>query len=367
MRIPVLDKKLRPLMPTTPVRARLLLKQGKAKAYWNKLGIFCIILKKEVRRANNQPIAVGIDPGTRYEGWSVVGIRDTILNGTSETPWHIKKRLEQRKMMRRIRRHRLRRRPLRLNRSRKIFLPPSVYARWDTKLRILKHLLKIIPISDIVVEDVKAITKSGQRKWNTNFTPIEQGKEWFYNQIRKLKNLNLHIKKGFETAKLRRKFGLKKVRQTRQSFYTHAVDAWVMAADIVGTKQPTNYGLFYWVPIRLYRRQLHQLQPSAGGRRKPFGGTLSHGLKRGTLVKHPRYGLTYVGGMWQMIERISLHDVRTGKRVGERVKIPDLHILTTVPWRVALTPWQTRKEGGKNEGLSGAVDLGRKIQTQNFR
>ncbi|NLA39666.1 MAG: hypothetical protein GX882_09915, partial [Methanomicrobiales archaeon] len=40
MRVPVMDNHRRPLMPTTPKRARLLLKQGKARPYWNKLGIF---------------------------------------------------------------------------------------------------------------------------------------------------------------------------------------------------------------------------------------------------------------------------------------------------------------------------------------
>jgi len=47
MRVPVLDTHRTPLMPTTPARVRLLLKQGRAKPYWNKIGIFCIILTYE--------------------------------------------------------------------------------------------------------------------------------------------------------------------------------------------------------------------------------------------------------------------------------------------------------------------------------
>ena len=46
MRIPVMDAEMRQLMPTIPTRARLLLKNGQASPYWNKLGVFCIILKK---------------------------------------------------------------------------------------------------------------------------------------------------------------------------------------------------------------------------------------------------------------------------------------------------------------------------------
>jgi hypothetical protein len=77
MRVPVLDAEMHPLMPTTSSRARLLLTGGQASAYWNKLGIFCIILKKTVI-PNNQPLALGIDPGSSFEGWSVVGAKATV-------------------------------------------------------------------------------------------------------------------------------------------------------------------------------------------------------------------------------------------------------------------------------------------------
>ena len=55
-----------------------------------------------------------------------------------------------------------------------------------------------------------------------------------------------------------------------------------------------------------HRRQLHRLEPEKGGRRKPYGSTLSLGIKRGTLVKHPQYGKAYVGGT--MDGKLSLHD-----------------------------------------------------------
>ncbi|MGB4251772.1 MAG: RRXRR domain-containing protein [Candidatus Methanoculleus thermohydrogenotrophicum] len=85
MRVPVLDTNRRPLTPTTPARARLLLKQGKAKPYWNKLGIFSIILTYAVE-PDNQPLVVGLDPGSSFEGWSVVGTRETVANGMLEAP-----------------------------------------------------------------------------------------------------------------------------------------------------------------------------------------------------------------------------------------------------------------------------------------
>ena len=58
---------------------------------------------------------------------------------------------------------------------------------------------------------------------------------------------------------------------------------------------------------------------------------MSMELSRGTLVKHVKYGLSYVGGTLK--ERISLHDLRTGKRITQGAKILDCNILTTIAYR----------------------------------
>jgi len=337
MRVPVLDSKRRPLMPCTPKRARHLLNKGKACAYWNKLGVFCIILKREVEPAN-QPIAVGIDPGSKWEGWSVVGTKDTVLNGMSEAPKHVKDAVEVRKNMRRARRHRLWRREARFNNRQrnKTSLPPSTQARWGAKLRILAQLKKILPISDAVVEDVKASSKKRCKRWNSNFSPIEHGKNWFYDEVKKL-GVKLHLRGGYETKELREQFGLKKTSQKdKKTFESHAVDAWVMAASVSGAVKPTWTGLFYWVPIRLHRRQLHAFQPGRDGIRRPYGGTRSMGLSRGTLVKHIKHGLTYIGGTRK--GRVSLHNLRTGKRITQKTNVSDPEILTRVSWRSMLLP-----------------------------
>jgi len=343
MRIPVMDKNRVPLMPCTSARARKLLNQGKASAYWNKLGIFCIILNKEVE-PNNQKLVVGIDPGSKFEGWSVVGTEDTVLNGMSETPIHIKKAVEVRRNMRRARRHRnLWRREARFNNRlrNKDSLPPSTLSRWQAKYRILEQLLKVLPISDVVVEDVNAATKNGSKKWNLNFSPIQHGKNWLYSKIEEM-GLKLHLRQGYETKQLRDDFKLKKLSQKdKKTFSSHAVDAWVMAASVSGSTKPSWTGLFYWIPIRLHRRQLHRFEPGDGGIRTSYGGTRSMGLTRGTLVKHIKFGLVYIGGTQK--NGVSLHSIVTGKRLTQNAKVSDLKILTTLHWRAWLLP--TLKNG----------------------
>ena len=112
MRIAVIDKRGVALMPCTPPKARMLLKEGKAKLKRNKLGLFYLQLTYE-QEADNQPLVVGIDPGSKFEGYSVVGTRDTVVNLMAEAPTHVKRAVEIRRTMRRARRSRKWRRPKR--------------------------------------------------------------------------------------------------------------------------------------------------------------------------------------------------------------------------------------------------------------
>jgi len=141
---------------------------------------------------------------------------------------------------------------------------------------------------------------------------------------------------GYETKELRERFGLKKTKQkSKPVFATHAVDAWVITADTPGAECPAEQGLYYWTPIRFFRRQLHRLQPAKdGGIQKPYGGTRSPGPTRGTLIRHVKHGLTYLGGTLK--GRVSLHNCITGKRVTQTTRVEDCTILTRIAWR---TEW----------------------------
>src|SRR5215470_8993125 len=83
MFIPVVDQQQRSLMPTTPARARRWIKSGKATAFW-KGGLFCVRLNAEPSAREIQPVAVGIDPGSKREGYSVVSSVHAYLNIQAE-------------------------------------------------------------------------------------------------------------------------------------------------------------------------------------------------------------------------------------------------------------------------------------------
>jgi hypothetical protein len=189
------------------------------------------------------------------------------------------------------------------------------------------------PLIAFVVEDIKAKTL-GRRRWDASFSPLEVGKKWFYAELEKLALVT--TKSGWDTKLMRDAFGLKKTSdKNAEKFSAHCVDSWVLANSITGGhEKPDNTSLLLLVPLRFHRRQLHYLHPGKGGIRKNYGGTRSLGFKRGSLVKHIKHGLTYIGGTIR--DRLSLHSVQTGKRLCQNAKPGDCKFLTFNSWRAAL-------------------------------
>lgn len=335
MFVPVVDKNQIPLMPCSPKRARKMIESGKATSFWKK-GIFCIRLNVEPSARNYQDVVIGIDPGSKREGFTIKSEAHTYLNiQTNAIDW-VKKAIETRRVLRRNRRQR--KTPCRKNRENRSrgSLPPSTKARWQWKLRILNWLRKIFPVSIYVVEDIKATTKKFQRKWNVSFSPLEVGKDFFYQQVEKLGKL---IKvQGYQTAEKRNELKLKKLsNKLSDSFYAHCVDSFVLSLMAVGGKEkPDNIQILKVIPLRFHRRQLHVQNFQKGGIRKEYGGTRSLGFKRGSLVKHSKFGLTFIGGSSK--DKVSLHSLETGKRLTQNAKIEDIEFLTYCSWRFNSSP-----------------------------
>ncbi len=336
MFVPVVAHNQQPLMPTTPQRARRWIKSGQATPFW-KGGIFCIRLNREPSMREAQPIAVGIDPGSKKEGYSIRSVAHTYLNIQADARAGVKDSVKQRRRMRRTRRERTTpcRKPRQNRHQSKKKLPPSTRARWQWKLRLATFLCHIFPVNVFVVEDIKART-TGKRRWDRSFSPLEVGKQWFYRELGKL--APVQTRQGYETKALREQLGLKKTSKKMAVVWeAHCVDAWVLAYSAMGGHEtPDNTQLLCITPLVWYHRQLHRLEPENGGKRKPYGGTLSLGIKRGTLIKHPKYGLAYVGGT--MDGKLSLHAPATGKRLTQTAKLTDCDPIKLLRWRATFPP-----------------------------
>ncbi|MBO3462406.1 RRXRR domain-containing protein [Aetokthonos hydrillicola Thurmond2011] len=343
MFVAVVDQNNRPLMPTTPARARRWIKSKKATPFFKK-GVFCVRLNVEPSNRNCQPIAVGVDPGSKREGFTVKSKAHTYLNVQTHAVDWVKDHVETRRNMRRTRRNR--KTPCRKNRSNRLAnkqkLAPSTLARWQWKLRICKWLSAMFPVTAFVVEDIKAKTWKNGKKWNRMFSPLEVGKQWFYGQLQL--RAPLQTKSGKDTYELRLVLGLKKSKnKLSNKFDAHCVDSWVLANWYTdGHLAPDNTKLIEIIPLRFHRRQLHRLEHAPGHIRSRYGGTISVGFKRGSIVKHPKYGFTYVSG-WQESptkkdpdrKTISLHSLKTGKRLCQNAVPTDCKFLSYNSWRVA--------------------------------
>lgn len=330
--VPVLSSTGKRLMPCHAARARELVRKGRAVRRFDR-GLFYIrLLDRE--RGDTQPIAVGIDPGSKKEAYTVKSAAHTYLNIQADAVTWVKEAEATSTQMRRARRYRKTPyRKLRSNRNANaVKLPPSTKARWGWKLRLCHWLARYYPITNFVVEDIAAVSKPGKRRWNKSFSPLEVGKQWFYTELSKVALVGLV--KGYDTAGEREALGLKKSKQKMSdSFAAHCVDSFVLAnMQTGGHTLPDNTAMLYIVPLRFHRRQLHRLQPEKGGVRKPYGGTLSMGIKRGSWVKHPKHGTCYVGGT--LNGRVSLHRLQDGKRLCQNAMVEDLAFLCTASWRM---------------------------------
>lgn len=331
--VPVVSRSGKPLMPCHPARARELVRSGRAVRRFNK-GIFYIkFLDRDT--GDTQSVAIGVDPGFKKEGLTVKSSSHTFVNIQADAVDWVQRQITERRGMRRARR--ARNTPCRkskLNRlGRGMF--PSIRARWLWKLRICRWLAQLYPVSTFVVEDIRAMT-TGKPRWDKVFSPIQTGKHWFYRELSKIARVVL--KTGRETKALRLAHGLKKSHdKMAETFSSHCVDSWVLANYFAGGHTtPDLKRLLCITPLQLHRRQLHRLQPSTGGVRSPYGGSRSHGFKRGSLVKHHKWGLAYVGGMLK--SWICLHDVVTGARLSQKVNPKHVQFLAYNSWRTRLMP-----------------------------
>ena len=332
MRVPVVDAQRIPLMPCSPKRARKLMERGEATPFWSS-GVFCIRLNREPSGRVMQDVVAAVDPGSKREGYTVKSKAHDFLNITADAVDWVGKKLEKRKMLRHNRRYRKtpHRSPRRKN-NRSNRIPAGTRARWEWKFRLLNWLAKIYPISKIIIEDIKARTKPGNTLWNKSFSPLENGKQWFYTKLRE--RWNLKLIQGYETADLREMLGLRKIKNKLSDVWeAHCVDTWAMCwNEVGGVPVPQHRDMMRIIPIQRQRRCLHKINAKQGGVRTPYGGTNKSGLKTGTLVYSERFGLCYTGGS-DIQECVKIHHLETKKRLTRSAKVEHLILKRPIGWR----------------------------------
>jgi RRXRR protein len=153
MRVFVIAKSGKPLMPTTPPKARVLLKEGKAKVVKRKP--FTIQLTYDTTEYT-QDVVLGVDSGYKKAGFSAITDGVELISGELEFDNMMSKRLETRAMYRRTRRNKLWYRQPRFNNRVKSkpkgWLPPSTERRYNTHLRLIEFLKSILPITKVIIE-----------------------------------------------------------------------------------------------------------------------------------------------------------------------------------------------------------------------
>ncbi len=187
-------------------------------------------------------------------------------------------------------------------------IPPSIRANKQLEMQVVNQLLKLYPVTHIVVESVQA-------KGDKGFSPVMVGQKLQLEEFKKAGiNLGFTVStiEGWETSRLRKHLGLPKDEEdkSRQIPATHAVDGIALACTHWLQYGITSLNSMGWIgdvnvtsaqfiivsrpPIS--RRQLHLMAPSKGGTRRKYGGTTTrHGFRKGDYVEAIKADRIYRG------------------------------------------------------------------------
>jgi hypothetical protein len=282
----VLDVNGKPLTPTTKTKARKLMKGKQAKPVWNKFSQFGIQMLVDTRKEVPKTV-LGVDLGTKFEGYSVVTGKENNLSVMWKLPDKKKliRKLEERRILRRTRRQqKCRRRECRINnRGKKGFIAPSQKQIIDSRLKCIKELFKCYPIDTVALEDVKF--NHLKHRWGKNFSTMEIGKKMLYDWIRQHACLQLY--RGYNTQHLRKLYGYKKSsKKDGEVFNSHCSDAITIAIDVY-VKEHITPGVFIVVDdtYRCVKRRLYDTQFSKGGIKHPYSSGNFKGIRKGSMCK----------------------------------------------------------------------------------
>jgi len=276
----------RPLTPTTPAKAKKLMKGNQARPVWNKFSQFG--LQMLVPTGTKTPKTVlGCDFGTKFEGYAVVVGKENNLSSMWKLPdkKNIVRKLEERKVLRRARRFRnCRRRKCKSdNRNKDGFIAPSQAMIVNSRLKAISEYTKCYPIDAIAIEDVRF--NHAKHRWGKNFSTVEIGKKKIYDWCRERAFLQMY--NGYDTGDLRDKYGYKKSSSKNAEIYnSHCSDAITLAVDVFEKRyvEPNNF-VVVDDTYRFVRRRLHDSQFSEGSIRHKYSSGNFIGIRKGTMCE----------------------------------------------------------------------------------
>lgn len=286
-RIFVLSCDGKPLTPCKPNKARKMLVGGVAKVVWNKFGDMGIQMLIPTREHTPKAV-LGIDFGTKFEGYSLIVGKENQLNIMWLLPnkKNLVRKLTERKQLRRARRQKnCRKRRCRFNnRNRKGFIAPSQLMMIQSRLKAINEFFKCYPINKVAIEDVKFNHK--ENIWGKNFSTIEVGKNMIKAFIvGRIGRDNYITFEGFETQQIRQKLGLKKSsNKSLELFNSHCVDSFSIASEISQVRPNLNIKVVddTYRPIR---RRLYDTQFKKGGTRDKYSTGNFKGIRKGTICE----------------------------------------------------------------------------------
>lgn len=204
MEVYVLNKEGQPLMPTRPVIARLLLKEGKAKCI--RRTPFTIKLLVDTTEYKQEVVA-GMDTGSKTIGCAAATNGKVVYQSEVQIRQDVSKKMEQRRMYRRNRRsrktrYRKARWQNRASMRKKERLAPSIKSKVDSHLREKKFVESILPVSRWKVEiasfDIHKISNPDVKRWDYQ----KGNQKGFYN----VKTYVLH-RDGYQCQKCKTRKG----------------------------------------------------------------------------------------------------------------------------------------------------------------
>lgn len=337
----VLSYEGKPLTPTTSASARRLLDAGVAKPVWSKFNRFGIQMLVETREETPHTV-LGVDTGTKFEGYSVVCGEENNLSVKLDLPdkKKIVRKLDERRTLRRARRHRkCRRRPARFdNRRREGFLAPSQAVIVGSRLKVIRELFRVYPIRFIAFEDVRF--NHSNKRWGANFSTVEIGKAKF-RAFFESQGARVFDYQGHETKALREKYGYQKTSiKSADKFTAHCSDSLALAVDVfVGERIEPGRFIVVDDTYRPVRRKLHDTQPAKGGVRAPYSKGTVFGYRKGLPVGTPR-GLGRLCGEYKSTFRY--HDSAGKRQSCKALSFACGHFITREP--AALRPSRSLRQ-----------------------